>query len=692
MDKRKAAKPAAKRKAAKPAAKRKAAKPAVKKKAAKPVVKKKAAKPAVKKPRTRGPSKKEVALAAELTRFKSALNLATTAMMSINKDFEVDYANDETYRLLEYHADTLRTLYPSFRTERLLGTCIDIFHRVPSHQRNLLADPQNLPFKSVITVGPLKFEINVAGISSEDGEIDGWFLCWDDVTEKHAQETESLRLQSAIDNARTAIMMIDMDLTITYVNQSTKKLLAARRDELRRLYPTFEVENIVGTCIDVFHRNPAHQRRLLSDPSNLPWQSDINVGPLTFDINVRGVYDVDGKQVGCSLEWDDVTDQRNGQEQVERIIASAVGGQLDGRIETSAYSGFMRDFCEGVNSLVDAIVAPMDGISNVADALAKGDLTKTMEGEYQGQFASVKDSLNASIAVLSSMVAKINYTASELSAEASTISQGNTELNDRTQEQAASLEETAAAVEQMTSTTRQNATNANNASTLSREASLLANRGGDVVGKAVTAMESINSASKKIADIIGVIDEIAFQTNILALNAAVEAARAGEQGRGFAVVASEVRNLAQRSAGAAKEIKGLIQDSVERVAEGSSLVNESGQTLSEIVRSVDQVSRIIEDIATASEEQSAGVESINQAVMKLDEMTQKNAALVEEAAATSGAMDVKAHGLLDLMNHFTIDKGQAAPVPSMPAASRTTTSASVRAAPMSSPGDGWSEF
>ena len=220
------------------------------------------------------------------------------------------------------------------------------------------------------------------------------------------------------------------------------------------------------------------------------------------------------------------------------------------------------------------------------------------------------------------------------------ISEGNSNLSQRTQEQASALEETASSMEEMTSTVKQNADNTRQANQLVANARTQAQDGGEVVTKAVAAMEQINTSSKKIADIIGVIDEIAFQTNLLALNAAVEAARAGEQGRGFAVVATEVRNLAQRSATAAKEIKGLINDSVDKVKSGSELVDASGKALAEIVGSVKKVADIIAEIAAASQEQSSGIDQINKAVMQMDEMTQQNAALVEEAAAAAS----KSHG------------------------------------------------
>jgi len=242
------------------------------------------------------------------------------------------------------------------------------------------------------------------------------------------------------------------------------------------------------------------------------------------------------------------------------------------------------------------------------------------------------------------------------------ISQGNANLSQRTEEQSSSLEETASSMEEMTSTVKQNADNAGQANQLAIAARDQAEKGGSVVGNAVKAMAEINEASKKIADIIGVIDEIAFQTNLLALNAAVEAARAGEQGRGFAVVATEVRSLAGRSATAAKEIKGLIQDSVKKVEDGSVLVTESGQTLEQIVMSVKKVSDIVAEIAAASREQSAGIEQVNSAVMQMDEMTQQNAALVEQATAASQSMAEQAGELTRMMGRYRVDDSGAAGV------------------------------
>ena len=283
-------------------------------------------------------------------------------------------------------------------------------------------------------------------------------------------------------------------------------------------------------------------------------------------------------------------------------------------------------------------------------AAAEGDLSRRIDVTGQsGDLMKLGNAINTLLESVSDIVAGVKNAAAEVLRGAEEISQGNANLSQRTEEQSSSLEETASSMEEMTSTVKQNADNAGQANQLATAARDQAEKGGAVVGSAVEAMDEINESSKKIADIIGVIDEIAFQTNLLALNAAVEAARAGEQGRGFAVVATEVRSLAGRSATAAKEIKELIQDSVRKVEDGSTLVTQSGQTLEQIVMSVKKVSDIVAEIAAASREQSSGIEQVNKAVMQMDEMTQQNAALVEQATAASQSMADQARELTVMM-------------------------------------------
>jgi methyl-accepting chemotaxis protein len=292
-------------------------------------------------------------------------------------------------------------------------------------------------------------------------------------------------------------------------------------------------------------------------------------------------------------------------------------------------------------------------------ATMNGDLTKRINSsDKTGEVAALSNGVNALVDILSSVIQQIRDTAGQVQFGLEEISQGNSNLSQRTSEQAASLEETASSMEEMASTVKQTADNAGMANNLAIAAQSQAEKGGSVVSSAVAAMSTINTASNKIADIIGVIDEIAFQTNLLALNAAVEAARAGDQGRGFAVVANEVRNLAGRSAVAAKEIKSLIKESVGRVAEGTRLVDESGRSLQEIVAAVKKVTDIVGEIAAASREQSTGIEQVNRAVAQMDETTQQNAALVEQAAASSRDIVDRMKALDELISRY--DTGEPA--------------------------------
>ncbi|MDG2518481.1 methyl-accepting chemotaxis protein [Lysobacter soli] len=353
--------------------------------------------------------------------------------------------------------------------------------------------------------------------------------------------------------------------------------------------------------------------------------------------------------------------------EIKTLVDAAVAGDFGRRGDASRFEFVYRDVVNSLNQLMSTADNGLNEVGSLLSAVADGDLNRRVEVELPGQFGRLANDANRTVDKLSDIVGQIREGSDAISSAAAEIAAGNNDLSQRTESQAASLEETASSMEELTSTVRQNADNARQANQLAQNAAEVAGQGGTVVGEVVETMNAINQSSKKIADIIGVIDGIAFQTNILALNAAVEAARAGEQGRGFAVVASEVRSLAQRSANAAKEIKQLIGDSVAKVEEGSQLVDQAGKTMEDIVVSVRKVTDIIADISAASQEQSAGIEQINQAITQMDEGTQQNAALVEEASAAARSLEQQSEQLVQTVAVFRVANGTNAVRTSRPA-------------------------
>ena len=638
----------------------------------------------------------------ELGHLQGVLEKASTAILLLDLDLNVTCANPAIEKLFADKETEIRFSYPSFNVDQLnQGQCI-ILNAFSDKQRALISNVDNLPLSTDLVVGELVFSLNVTAQLDSRGHHTGYTFEWCDATARRLEQLEVARMKAGVDGAEANLMMCDSDLRITYANPAVVAMFKYREDILRRHFPAFDVNKLVGQSIDQFHKNPSHQRHILSNIAALPTKAEIKLGDLEFEVNATAVLDADGCYMGNMVEWKDITEQKDAERKIADIISAAVDGRLDQRLNSDKYEGFMKRLSQAVNGLMDTIVAEQnfaeeqikqlinsaiagdlakridnatssgflhrvsDGLNSLMDAIAKpveesvrvmsslaeGDLSEVMSGEYQGQFQAMQQAVNTSISNLRGMVDQIRDAATSIRNSSSEIAQGNLDLSNRTENQAASLEKTSASVVQFTATVKQNADNAAKANNLASSARSEAELGGKVVGEAVSAMREINASSKRIADIIGVIDEIAFQTNLLALNAAVEAARAGEQGRGFAVVASEVRNLAQRSAEAAKEIKVLIKDSVNKVSEGSKLIDESGTRLDGIMSSVNRVSDIIGEIAMSSQEQSLDIEQVSKAVRDMDRVTQENAALVEQAAAASQSMDDQSQVLTQRITFF----------------------------------------
>ncbi|MEB1658735.1 Cache 3/Cache 2 fusion domain-containing protein [Xanthomonas campestris pv. campestris] len=470
----------------------------------------------------------------------------------------------------------------------------------------------------------------------------------------HLIASEALRVRTALDDVSTNVMIADIHQRIIYVNRPLQRLLKDVQEQLRAHLPSFDADKLIDTSINQFHAVPKDHERMLEQLSGTN-VAQIAVGDRIVRQVVSPVLNAAGERMGFVVEWADRTQEVQVEEEVARIVQAAAG-DLSGRVGTAGKQGFLLQLAQQLNMLLDNNADGLSRVSALLSSLSQGDLTARMDGDLQGVFATIRDDANATADQLAGIVRRIKDSSLAINSAATEIATGNSDLSRRTEQQAAALEETAASMEELTATVKQNADNADQANRLVLNAACVAAQGGDVVGRVVSTMADIDASSKRIAEIISVIDGIAFQTNILALNAAVEAARAGEQGRGFAVVASEVRTLAQRSAGAAKEIKHLIEDSVARIGNGAALASEAGSTMQQVVSSVQRVTDIMGEITSASREQAAGITQVNQTVTQMDETTQQNAALVEEATAAARSMEEQAAQLVDAVAVFRLEQ------------------------------------
>ena len=518
-----------------------------------------------------------------------------------------------------------------------------------------------------------------------------------EVAESRRNAERMTRVMIALENVSSGIMIADDKRVILYANQAATRILKSAEDDIRKHLPDFSADNLVGQSIDAFHRNPSHQARLLSEFTS-SHTAHIEIGSRFMTVCANPVIGENGERLGSVAEWSDRTSEVMVEREVASLVQAAANGDFSQRLELKGKEGFFLQLGEQMNLLVENSDRGLQEVVQVMAALAQGDLTRRMAGDFAGTFGQLKDDVNSTIDNLQEIISSIKQATDSINTAAKEIASGNADLSSRTEEQASSLEETSSSMEQLSSAVKHNTDNARQANEQAGNAQAIAVRGGEVVSEVVETMSAIHQSSSKIPDIIGVIDGIAFQTNILALNAAVEAARAGEQGRGFAVVATEVRNLAQRSAAAAKEIKGLISDSVSKVEVGNRLAATAGETMGEVVASIRKVTKAVTEITEASHEQSGGIEQVSKAVAQMDEVTQQNAALVEEAAAAAESLEEQADQLTQSVAAFRISQ-TADPListikrttPAKPAATRKPARESTLAV-QSSLNDEWQEF
>lgn len=511
-------------------------------------------------------------------------------------------------------------------------------------------------------------------------------------------------LRGMVDNSPNPLLLCNTNLQVIYANPIAIKTLG----KLQAFLPC-EAKDVVGQSIDVFHKNPKHQRRILTDPTNLPYNARIQLGPEWLDLRVYAVYSPNGDYAGPALAWDIVTARAQmelrdaeakkaiarvqtalnalAQGDVEQVIEERFDGELetmktnvnnithlirgfetqfsdlaeatrrgrlDERVDVSEFSGAYRRIMEGANNMLDAILRPVAEVRTHLARVAQGDLTALIETQYEGDHAVLTNALNESLIALNEILNQVSSATQQIVSGSGEIATAASGLSQGAAEQAATLEEITSSLQEITAQTRQNAESANKAEMLAAAARTGAHTGDERMKSMVVAMSNIEDSSQSIGKIIRVIDEIAFQTNLLALNAAVEAARAGVHGKGFAVVAEEVRNLAGRSAKAARETTEMIEGSIRKVAEGTTIAEETATALTSIVGDVGRVSELIAEIAQASGQQAQGIGQVNEGLAQINVVTQQNAAAAEESAAAAEELSGQSHTMGQMVARFAL--------------------------------------
>ncbi len=629
----------------------------------------------------------------ETARLQSSITGASTAIMTCDRDLIITYMNPATAKMVEENLPSFRKAFPGFDLNTLIGSCVDIFHKDPSHQRRVLANPDNLPYLTDIQISGLTFSLNVTAMQDAEGNYIGNTLEWANVSETRAKETEVSRLSSMIEEAATNFMVCNRDLEITYCNPSVVNLLSKYKTKLQSVFSNFDPERLIGTCIDDFHKNPTHQRRILGDVNSLPYKTEINVAGLEFGLNATALVDSDGNHIGNAVEWIDYNDRAVYSNEVNRVYTAIMEGSLSERGDMEIMSDAYKPMVKNINAIIEAIVEPIAEIQRRLGEVAVGDVKAFVTGDYKGDHATLKNALNNTLqslnelanaaeeiargnltvhvqpksdvdamgksiqmilSSLNQMLSEFKISVEQVATGSNEIALGSQSLAQGATQQASSLEQISASMSEINNQTALNAENATQANQLAMNARKSGATGDQQMQEMIKAMSAIANSSQEISKIIKVIDDIAFQTNLLALNAAVEAARAGVHGKGFAVVANEVRSLAARSANAAKETTEMIENSIRSVQDGTEIANGTAEALTEIVEVVGKVSDLVSEIEAASKEQSESIGQINQGLTQIEQVTQQNTANAEQSAAAAEELSGQAAHLKQQLTKFQL--------------------------------------
>lgn len=670
--------------------------------------------------------------------FKSvAFDATSVALMAIDRDFRVTHVNEATRKLFALHGETFRSFWPSFDADKIIGQSIDLFHKNPAHQRKLLADPKNLPYKADISVGKLRFTLNIQGVFAPSGEYIGNVLEWADMS--------SSRLIDALHRSQ-AMIEFNADGVILSANKNFCDAMGYEESEITGKHHAIFVDPayaktpeykqlweglrkgephaavlprckkngekifLLGSYNPVFDGDGVVRRvvKMASDVSTLERATRDRQAVLDalgrsqamIEFNAEGAIlsanqnfsevmgyqerEIIGKHHSMFVDpvfakspeyrnfWERLRRGESHAATLPRITSSGKKVYLLGSYNPVIdEDGVVRrvvkvavDVTEAESERLAAIERNaamaakqeriVDALRSGLSRLADGDLTAQIDTAFSEEYEQLREDFNRAIGELQSTISVVIENATGIQNSATEVSRAADDLSRRTENQAATLEQTSAALEELTASVRSASEGTEKANRSANDAKRNAEESGAVVKNTVVAMSEIEESSRQISQIIGVIDDIAFQTNLLALNAGVEAARAGEAGRGFAVVASEVRALAQRSSEASKQIKQLISKSSQQVERGVNLVNDTGKALQEIVKSVNEIATLVSDIASTAKEQATGISEINAAVSQLDQVTQQNAAMVEESTAASHSMKEEANALNNMVSHFKI--------------------------------------